>query len=76
MSDQGLLVIAPHPDDETLGAGGTITRCAAAELPVTILTVAAHMPPLYSEAADSRTLCAAARSSCASAPCSCSKSVA
>jgi len=56
MSNQGLLVIAPHPDDETLAAGGTIARCTAAGLPVTILTVAAHMPPLYSEALHRQTV--------------------
>jgi LmbE family N-acetylglucosaminyl deacetylase len=56
MTTQGLLVIAPHPDDETLAAGGTIARCAAAGLPVTILTVAAHMPPLYSEAVHQQTV--------------------
>lgn len=56
MNEQGLLVIAPHPDDESLGAGGTIARCTAAGLPVTILTVAAHMPPLYSEAVHQQTV--------------------
>jgi N-acetylglucosamine malate deacetylase 1 len=42
------LVIAPHPDDETLGVGGTIRRLADAGWHVTVVTVAAHMPPLYS----------------------------
>ena len=56
MSEQGLLVVAPHPDDETLAAGGTIALCAAAGVPVTILTVAAHMPPLYSEAVHQQTV--------------------
>ncbi|MGH9819635.1 MAG: PIG-L deacetylase family protein [Pyrinomonadaceae bacterium] len=42
------LVIAPHPDDETLGVGGTIRRLADSGYEVSVLTVAAHMPPLYS----------------------------
>ena len=42
-----VLLIAPHPDDETLGAGGTIRKFADAGHEVTVVTVAAHMPPLY-----------------------------
>ncbi len=42
-----VLVIAPHPDDETLGAGGTIKRLADSGCSVSVVTVAAHMPPLY-----------------------------
>ncbi len=44
-----ILVIAPHPDDETLGAGGAIAKYAAQGDEVTVVTVAGHMPPLYSE---------------------------
>lgn len=43
------LVIAPHPDDETLGTGGTIKRFSESGFRVAVATVAAHMPPLYSE---------------------------
>ncbi|WP_018390788.1 PIG-L deacetylase family protein [Ancylobacter sp. FA202] len=36
---RGLLVIAPHPDDESLGCGGLISDCRAAGLPVSILII-------------------------------------
>lgn len=42
-----ILIVAPHPDDETLGAGGTATKCAAQGSEVTVLTVSGHLPPLY-----------------------------
>jgi LmbE family N-acetylglucosaminyl deacetylase len=44
-----VLVIAPHPDDEILGAGGAIAKYARNGCSVTVLTVAGHRPPLYSE---------------------------
>jgi N-acetylglucosamine malate deacetylase 1 len=43
-----LLVIAPHPDDETLGAGGTIAKCSSLGHQVSVLIVSGHLPPLYS----------------------------
>ncbi|MGE5563271.1 MAG: PIG-L deacetylase family protein [Bacillota bacterium] len=46
-----LSVIAPHPDDETLGAGGTIARFAAEGVEVSVLIVSGHLPPLYSREA-------------------------
>lgn len=42
-----LTVIAPHPDDETLGTGGTIARFAADGVEVSVLIVSGHLPPLY-----------------------------
>lgn len=46
-----LCVIAPHPDDETLGAGGTIARFAADGVEVSVLIVSGHLPPLYPQEA-------------------------
>jgi LmbE family N-acetylglucosaminyl deacetylase len=43
-----ILVIAPHPDDETLGAGGTIAKCSSLGHQVSVLIVSGHLPPLYS----------------------------
>lgn len=51
-----VLVIAPHPDDEILGVGGTIAKHAAAGDAVTVLTVAGHRPPLYTEETYQRTV--------------------
>ena len=44
-----IVVIAPHPDDETLGVGGTIYRLAKLGAQISILLVSGHLPPLYPE---------------------------
>jgi LmbE family N-acetylglucosaminyl deacetylase len=44
-----MLVIAPHPDDSILGAGGTMVRFVKSGGEVIVLTIAADQPPLYSE---------------------------
>ena len=42
------LVIAPHPDDEVLGAGGTMARLAAAGNEVFVVVVTKGTAPAYS----------------------------
>lgn len=42
-----ITVIAPHPDDEILGAGGTIARFLNMGAEVSILFVSGHLPPVY-----------------------------
>jgi len=42
-----ILVIAPHPDDETLGVGGTIAKFSSQGYEVNVLVVSGHLPPLY-----------------------------
>ena len=42
-----ILVIAPHPDDETLGAGGSIAKFSSRGDHVFVLVASGHLPPLY-----------------------------
>jgi LmbE family N-acetylglucosaminyl deacetylase len=48
MIKKRILVVAPHPDDETLGAGGTIAKYVEQGHEVSVLIVAGHLPPVYS----------------------------
>lgn len=43
-----ILVVAPHPDDETLGAGGAIAKFIERGDDVAVLVVSGHLPPIYS----------------------------
>ena len=43
-----VMVVAPHPDDETLGVGGTIAKYSAQGAEVFVLIVSGHLPPIYS----------------------------
>lgn len=49
MNLKHVLVIAPHPDDEILGVGGTMAKVVKAGGRVSVLTIAGHRPPLYTE---------------------------
>jgi LmbE family N-acetylglucosaminyl deacetylase len=51
LATRRVLVIAPHPDDEVLGAGGTIARLSDAGAEVVIAIVTKGAPPLYAEEA-------------------------
>ena len=46
-SPKRIVVISPHPDDETLGAGGLISRFSKEGAEVSILVVSGHLPPLF-----------------------------
>ena len=49
MSTKSILVIAPHPDDETISLGGSIAKLSSQGHQVHILTVCGHLPPLYTK---------------------------
>jgi len=51
-----VMVVAPHPDDETLGVGGTIAKYSAQGAEVFVLMVSGHLPPLYSREAYDKTV--------------------
>jgi LmbE family N-acetylglucosaminyl deacetylase len=54
-STKRILIVGPHPDDETLGAGGTAAKWAAQGHEVAVLIVSGHLPPLYPPDAYERT---------------------
>ena len=51
-----VLVVSPHPDDETLGVGGTIAKYSSQGHEVFVLMVSGHLPPLYSRKAYDETV--------------------
>ncbi len=51
-----VLVVAPHPDDETLGVGGTIAKYSAQGDEVFVLMVSGNLPPIYSRKAYEETV--------------------
>lgn len=61
-SKKRVLIVAPHPDDETLGAGGTAAKLRSQGHDVTVLIVSGHLPPLYAEEAYEITVAEARRS--------------
>jgi len=42
-----ILVISPHPDDETIALGGSIAKFIDKGSEVQVLTISGHLPPLY-----------------------------
>jgi LmbE family N-acetylglucosaminyl deacetylase len=42
-----VLIITPHPDDESLGLGGSIVKMIDNGYEIFVLTIAGHLPPLY-----------------------------
>jgi N-acetylglucosamine malate deacetylase 1 len=47
MEVKKILIIAPHPDDETIGLGGTIAKLSNQGHLVHVLIVSGHLPPIY-----------------------------
>lgn len=54
-----VLVLAPHPDDEVLGAGGTVARLSDAGSEVVVAIVTKGVPPLFAETAVTKVRCEA-----------------
>lgn len=42
-----ICIIAPHPDDEVLGLGGSICNFRKNNIKVNLLVISGHLPPLY-----------------------------
>ena len=56
MIKKRILVVSPHPDDETLGVGGTIFKYSNEGHEVNVLTISGHLPPLYTREDYEKTL--------------------
>ena len=54
ISGEKILVIAPHPDDEVLGAGGTIARFSAEGREVNVAVITEGKPPRFTRDAVER----------------------
>jgi hypothetical protein len=54
--NKNILIIAPHPDDETLGVGGTAAKFVSQGYKVSILIISGHLPPLYTKEAYLKTV--------------------
>jgi len=50
-----VLIISPHPDDETLGMGGSISKFIEMNYEVFVLVVSGHLPPLYNKSVFEKT---------------------
>ena len=46
---KNIVVISPHPDDETLGLGGSIKKFSSLGIKVHVLVVSGHLPPLLND---------------------------
>ena len=46
---KNIVVISPHPDDETLGLGGTMKRFSDLGININVLVVSGHLPPIYNK---------------------------
>lgn len=60
-TDGPVLVLAPHPDDEILGAGGTMAKLADAQRDVHVCIVTMGKPPAFTAASAQTTRAEAAR---------------
>lgn len=56
MTNKRVLVISPHPDDESIGAGGSIAKFVKQGSTVKVLTVSGHLPPIYHRESFDRTI--------------------
>lgn len=54
-----VLILAPHPDDEVLGVGGTIAKLAESGVDVRVAIVTRGFPPAYNESAVEQVRCEA-----------------